>query len=131
MEDTFPNPQNTTKVIWPPIAIPGQTMLSLESNPAARPQGEDRIAEPVGPHSSGPGEQATAVDPLPGSASNGDPLSGLGTTHRNCPDLVEAAPEPEHGAFPARMAQSKPPAASAGTLPVGPPGGPAGPKRAL
>lgn len=50
---------------------------------------------------------------------------------RNCPDLVEAAPEPEHCAAPARMAQGRPPAAPAGTLPVGPPGGPAGPKRTL
>nr|WP_258565917.1 DUF3631 domain-containing protein [Streptomyces parvulus] len=50
---------------------------------------------------------------------------------RNCPDLVEAAPEPDRGAAPARMAQGKPPAAPAGTLPVGPPGGPAGPKRTL
>lgn len=50
---------------------------------------------------------------------------------RNCPDLVEAAPEREHGAAPARVAQGRPPAAPAGTLPVGPPGGPAGPTRAL
>lgn len=50
---------------------------------------------------------------------------------RNCPDLVEAAPESEHGAFPARVAQGRLPAAPAGTSPVGPPGGPAGPKRAL
>ncbi|GAA4138359.1 hypothetical protein GCM10022285_35370 [Streptomyces tunisiensis] len=50
---------------------------------------------------------------------------------RNCPDLVEAAPESERGAAPAHMPQGRPPAAPAGTLPVGPPGGPAGPKRAL
>ncbi|MET9749472.1 DUF3631 domain-containing protein [Streptomyces ardesiacus] len=43
---------------------------------------------------------------------------------RNCPDLVEAAPEPEHGAAPTGMAKGRPPAAPAGTLPVGPPGGP-------
>ncbi|MFG2936530.1 DUF3631 domain-containing protein [Streptomyces sp. NPDC048282] len=52
---------------------------------------------------------------------------------RNCPDLVEAAPEPERGAAPTGMAKGRPPAAPAGTLtlPVGPPGGPAGPKRTL
>lgn len=50
---------------------------------------------------------------------------------RNCPDLVEAAPEPEHGTAPARMTQGKPPTAPAGTLPAGPPGSPAGPRRAL
>ncbi len=50
---------------------------------------------------------------------------------RNCPDLVKAAPQPEHGAAPARRAQGQPPAAPAGTLPVSPPGGPAGPRRAL
>ena len=49
---------------------------------------------------------------------------------RNCPDLVEAAPEPEP-APPHARAQGRPPAAPAGTLPVGPPGGPAGPKPAL
>jgi hypothetical protein len=50
---------------------------------------------------------------------------------RNCPDLVETAPEPEHVAAPARMAQGRPPAAPAGTLPVGPPRRSAGPKRTL
>lgn len=50
---------------------------------------------------------------------------------RNCPDLVEAAPESERGAAPARMVQSRPPAAPAGTLPVGPPRRSAGPKRTL
>ncbi|WKX74184.1 DUF3631 domain-containing protein [Streptomyces sp. XD-27] len=50
---------------------------------------------------------------------------------RNCPDLVEAAPEPAHGVAPARPAQGKPPAAPAGSLPIGPPGGPTGPQRTL
>ncbi|MFJ8308762.1 MULTISPECIES: DUF3631 domain-containing protein [unclassified Streptomyces] len=50
---------------------------------------------------------------------------------RNCPDLVEAAPEPARGTVAARPAQGKPPAAPAGSLPIGPPGGPARPKRAL
>ncbi|MFE4855875.1 DUF3631 domain-containing protein [Streptomyces sp. NPDC056670] len=48
---------------------------------------------------------------------------------RHCPDLVEAAPEPAPETALARPAQGKPPAAPAGSLPVGPPGGPAGPKR--
>ncbi|MEV8016898.1 DUF3631 domain-containing protein [Streptomyces sp. NPDC086554] len=50
---------------------------------------------------------------------------------RNCPDLVEAAPEPAPGVAPARPAQGKPPAAPTGALPIGPPGGVAGPKRTL
>ncbi|WFB11829.1 DUF3631 domain-containing protein [Streptomyces sp. LX-29] len=50
---------------------------------------------------------------------------------RNCPDLVEAAPEPAHGVALARPAQGKPPAAPAGSLPIGPPGGPTGPKRTI
>ncbi|MFE0138113.1 DUF3631 domain-containing protein [Streptomyces sp. NPDC059037] len=50
---------------------------------------------------------------------------------RNCPDLVEAAPEPTPGIAPARPAQGKPPAAPAGSLPIGLPGGLAGPKRTL
>lgn len=50
---------------------------------------------------------------------------------RNCPDLTEAASEPAHGNVAARPAQGKAPAAPAGSLPIGPPGGPAGPKRTL
>ncbi|MFE0103305.1 DUF3631 domain-containing protein [Streptomyces sp. NPDC059009] len=50
---------------------------------------------------------------------------------RNCPDLIEAAPEPAPGNAAARPALGKPPAAPTGSLPVGPPGGPAGPKRTL
>lgn len=49
---------------------------------------------------------------------------------RHCPDLAETAPAPAHDATPARPAQGKPPTAPAGQLPIGPPGGPAGPKRA-
>ncbi|MYS42565.1 DUF3631 domain-containing protein [Streptomyces sp. SID5998] len=49
---------------------------------------------------------------------------------RHCPGLAEAAPEPAHDATPARLTQGKPPTAPAGSLPIGPPGGPAGPKRA-
>ncbi|WTY05701.1 DUF3631 domain-containing protein [Streptomyces canus] len=49
---------------------------------------------------------------------------------RHCPDLTETTPAPTHDATPARPAQGKPPAAPAGQLPIGPPGGPAGPKRA-
>jgi hypothetical protein len=49
---------------------------------------------------------------------------------RHCPDLTETAPTPAHDATPARQAQGKPPAAPAGQLPIGPPGGTAGPKRA-
>nr|WP_307179895.1 DUF3631 domain-containing protein [Streptomyces africanus] len=49
---------------------------------------------------------------------------------RHCPDLTETAPAPAHDATPAHRAQGKPPAAPAGQLPVGPPGGPTGPHRA-
>ncbi|MEV7270097.1 DUF3631 domain-containing protein [Streptomyces bacillaris] len=48
---------------------------------------------------------------------------------RHCPDLTEAA-HTHHAAPAQRTAQGKPPAAPAGQLPIGPPGGPAGPKRA-
>ncbi|MGA4849471.1 DUF3631 domain-containing protein [Streptomyces sp. G5(2025)] len=50
---------------------------------------------------------------------------------RNCPDLIEATPEPTPGNAAARPSLGKPPAAPAGSLPVGPPGGPAGAKRTL
>nr|WP_234381696.1 DUF3631 domain-containing protein [Streptomyces sp. NRRL S-1521] len=50
---------------------------------------------------------------------------------RNCPDLVEVAPEHAPGTALARPAQGKPPAAPTGSLPIGPPGGGAGPKRTL
>ncbi|WP_405933789.1 DUF3631 domain-containing protein [Streptomyces sp. NBC_00827] len=46
---------------------------------------------------------------------------------RNCPDLVEAAPDPASEA--ARPALKQPPAAPAGSLPIGPPGGTTGPQR--
>ncbi|WP_311576207.1 DUF3631 domain-containing protein [Streptomyces lancefieldiae] len=49
---------------------------------------------------------------------------------RHCPDLTETAPAPAHDATPARPALGKPPAALAGQLPIGPPGGSAGRQRA-
>ncbi|MGW7689553.1 DUF3631 domain-containing protein [Streptomyces asiaticus] len=49
---------------------------------------------------------------------------------RHCPDLIETAPAPAHDATPARPARGKPPTAPAGSLPIGRPGGTAGPKRA-
>nr|WP_258574290.1 DUF3631 domain-containing protein [Streptomyces shenzhenensis] len=49
---------------------------------------------------------------------------------RHCPDLTETAPAPTHDATTARQVQGKPPAAPSGQLPIGPPGGPTGPKRA-
>lgn len=49
---------------------------------------------------------------------------------RHCPDLTDPAPTPAHEAIPVRPAQGKPPAAPAGSLPISPPSGTAGPKRA-
>ncbi len=49
---------------------------------------------------------------------------------RHCPDLTETASAPTHNATTARQAQGKPPAAPSGQLPIGPPGGTAGPQRA-
>lgn len=49
---------------------------------------------------------------------------------RHCPDLTKTAPATAHDATPARPTQGKPPAAPSGQLPIGPPGGPAGPQRA-
>ncbi|MFJ2674724.1 DUF3631 domain-containing protein [Streptomyces sp. NPDC087525] len=48
---------------------------------------------------------------------------------RHCPGLTDPAPEPAHDATPARPAQDKPPTAPTSSLPIGPPTGPAGPKR--
>lgn len=58
MEDASTDPPNASKAIWPPVAIPGQTLLSLGTEPdggqraplygpgtehgAARPGGESR-----------------------------------------------------------------------------------------
>lgn len=49
---------------------------------------------------------------------------------RHCPDLTETAPATAHDATTARQVQGTPPAAPSGQLPIGPPGGPVGPKRA-
>ncbi|MBT3162134.1 DUF3631 domain-containing protein [Streptomyces sp. Vc74B-19] len=46
---------------------------------------------------------------------------------RYCPDPAQPAPTAEE-TVPAHRAQGKPPAPPSGTLPIGPPGGPAGPK---
>ncbi|MEU7224397.1 DUF3631 domain-containing protein [Streptomyces chrestomyceticus] len=50
---------------------------------------------------------------------------------RNCPDLTESATDPAQEAAPppARPAHRPAPAAPAGALPIGPPGGTTGPKR--
>lgn len=48
---------------------------------------------------------------------------------RHCPDLTETALDPAQGAAPARPTHRPAPAAPTGSLPVGPPGGTAGPKR--
>lgn len=50
---------------------------------------------------------------------------------RYCPDLAQPAPAPGHEFTPAHPTQGKPPTAPTGSLPIGPPGGTAGPKRAL
>ncbi|MFD9033088.1 DUF3631 domain-containing protein [Streptomyces sp. NPDC059567] len=46
---------------------------------------------------------------------------------RYCPNPAQPAPTAE-GTAPVRRAQGKPPAPPSGTLPIGPPGGPAGPR---